>query len=212
MRSTKVAAVLVVALCVAGTAAALPTESVRSQQPQQAQQGVSNPNATLVFSEQTTNGSVVRLNTATLSQGGFVAIHDTSLTANNSTVGSVIGVSQRLSPGPHQDVVVPLYAVDGRNFNDSRLAANGTLVAMAHFDSNDNGEFDFVATNGSTDGPYVEGVRAVTDNASISVRPAADDAADGGILGGVGPIAVTLALVVVLALLGGAAVVARRRQ
>jgi len=197
---------------VVGTAAAVPTDSGRSSQPQQAQQAISNPNATLVFTDQTTNGSVVRLNTATLSQGGFVAVHDTSLTANNSTVGSVIGVSQQLSSGPHQDVVVPLYSVDGRSFNESRLAENGTLIAMAHFDANSNDKFDFVATNGSADGPYVEGVRAVTNRASISVRPATADAGGGGVLGGLSPIVIVAVLVVALALLVGVAVVVRRRQ
>ena len=215
MSAAKLAAVLAVALlCIGGTAVALPASPDRPhsvQPPQQAQQGVSNPNATLVFTDQTTNGTVARLNTATLSQGGFVAIHDTSLTTNNSTVGSVIGVSQPLRPGPHQDVVVPLYSVDGREFNESRLAENGSLVAMAHFDSNSNGEFDFVASNGSVDGPYVEGTQAVTESATISVRPATDDAGS-GILDGIGPVAVTAVLVVLLALLGGATVVARWRQ
>lgn len=163
MKSTNsVAALLAIFLCVAGTAVALPTAS----QSQQAQQGVQNPNATLVFTDQTSNGTTVRVNTATLSQGGFVTIHDSNLTANNSTVSSVIGVSERLGPGPHQDVMVRLYSVDGREFNQSRLRANGTLTAMAHFDSNDNREFDFVQTNGSVDGPYVEGTAVVTKSAN----------------------------------------------
>lgn len=192
----------------AGTAVALPTNPV---QPQQAQQGVQNPNATLVFAEQTSNGTTVRINTVTLSQGGFVTIHGSNLTANDSTVSSVIGVSERLSPGPHQDVVVRLYSVDGREFNRSALSKNGTLTAMAHFDSNDNREFDFVQTNGSVDGPYVEGTQAVVESANVSVRNEADDAAGGGTLGGIGPLVVTVGLVVVLALLVVAVVVARRR-
>ena len=199
-------------LCVTGVAVAVPSNTATHHQSQVTPDGVTNPNATVVFTDQTTNGSVARLNTATLSQGGFVAIHDTSLTTNNSTVGSVIGVSQQLSPGPHQDVVVPLYSVDGREFNESRLAGNGSLVAMTHFDSNDNGEFDFVESNGSVDGPYVEGTRVVTDSATLSVDPATDDAESGEVLGGIGPIVVGAALIVALAVLVGGAVVMYRRR
>ncbi len=160
MRSITPAAVLIVLFCIAGIAVS--PAVAQSQQ-------VQTPNATMVFTDQTTNGTTVQLNSVNLSQGGFVAIHNASLTAENDTVGSVIGVSERLSPGPHQDVQVRLYAVAGREFNQSRLRTNESLTAMVHFDSNENGQFDFVRTNGSVDGPYVEGTQAVVESAEISV-------------------------------------------
>lgn len=201
MRSTTpTAAVLIVLFCIAGMAVS--PAVAQSQQ-------VRTPNATMVFTDQTTNGTTVQLNSVNLSQGGFVAIHNASLTTQNDTVGSVIGVSERLSPGPHQDVQVRLYAVAGREFNQSRLRTNGSLTAMVHFDSNENGQFDFVRTNGSVDGPYVEGTQAVVESAEISVereeRTTSDDGFDIGLVPLVAVGFVLVALVVL------AAVVARRR-
>lgn len=185
-----------------GTAVALPIA--------QSQQVPADPSSTIVFEDQTSNGTTVRVNSVNLSQGGFVAIHDESLAENNSTVSSVVGVSQRLSPGPHQDVVVELYGVDGREFDQSTLQGNGTLTAMAHFDSNDNQEFDYVQTNGSVDGPYIEGTQAVTRSANVAVRDE-EDAVSGGELFGVGPLVLVAALLVILALVVLAVVVVRRR-
>ena len=134
MRST-LAAVCLALFCIVGTAVAPAAAQSQPVQPQQGD-GVRTPNATMVFTDQTTNGTTVRLNSVNLSQGGFVAIHDANLTDENDTVGSVIGVSEKLGPGPHQDVRVQLYGLDGREFNQSRLRTNGSLTAMAHFDSN----------------------------------------------------------------------------
>ena len=202
MQPTRLVAALLVLCCMTGTAVALPIA--------QSQQVPADPSSTIVFEDQTSNGTTVRVNSVNLSQGGFVAIHDESLAENNSTVSSVVGVSQRLSPGPHQDVVVELYGVDGREFDQSTLQGNGTLTAMAHFDSNDNQEFDYVQTNGSVDGPYIEGTRAVTRSADVAVRDE-EDAVSGGELFGVGPLALVAALLVILALVVLAVVVVRRR-
>lgn len=204
MQSTRLVGAFLVFCCVAGTAVALPAP-VQSQQTAPA-----NPEATIVFEDQTSNGTAVRVNSVNLSQSGFVAIHDRSLTRNNSTVGSVIGVSQRLSAGPHQDVVVDLYSVDGREFNQSELQENGTLVAMAHFDSNDNGEFDFVQTNGSVDGPYFEGPQAVTQRAEVSVA-SDEETTTGGLFGGVSLLVLVGAALVIVALLALTVVVVRRQ-
>lgn len=202
MQSTRFTAVVFAFfLCVAG-AAALPA-SAQSQQ-------VHTPNATMVFTDQTTNGTTVRLNSVNLSEGGFVAIHDRNLTAENDTVGSVIGVSKRLSPGPHQDVQVRLYSLADREFNQSRLQTNGSLTAMVHFDSNRNGEFDFIRTNGSVDGPYVEGTGTVVKSAEISVEREETSSNSNGFLG-VGLVPVVAGALVLVVLVVLAVVVARRR-
>jgi hypothetical protein len=177
-------------------------------QPQQGD-GVRTPNATMVFTDQTTNGTTVQLNSVNLSQGGFVAIHNASLADENDTVSSVIGVSKKLSPGPHQDVQVQLYSVAGRQFNQSRLRTNGSLTAMVHFDSNGNNRFDFVRSNGSVDGPYVEGTETVVESAVVSVERD-ETTPDGGFDIGLIPIVVAVIVVVLLIVL--AAVVVRRRQ
>jgi hypothetical protein len=204
MHSTNVIiAALALVFCVAGATAA-PT----GVQPQQGD-GVRTPNATMVFTDQTTNGTTVQLNSVNLSQGGFVAIHNTSLTTQNNTVGSVIGVSERLSPGPHQDVRIRLYNLESREFNQSRLRTNGSLTAMVHFDSNGNSQFDFVRTNGSVDGPYVEGTQAVIDSADISVERDEPATPDGGF--DIGLAAIVVGVFVLVAVVVLAAVVVRRR-
>jgi hypothetical protein len=205
MHSTKaIVAFVALACCVAG-GTAVPTAA----QPQQGD-GVQTPNATMVFTDQTTNGTTVQLNSVNLSQGGFVAIHNASLTTENDTVGSVIGVSERLSPGPHQDVQVRLYSLDGRDFNQSRLRTNGSLTAMVHFDSNENNQFDFVRTNGSVDGPYVEGTQAVVDSAEMSISRSDIVITDPGIRV-LNPLVLVVGALVLIALLVVGFVVARRR-
>ncbi|WP_256687730.1 DUF7282 domain-containing protein [Halococcus qingdaonensis] len=207
MRST-LAAICLVLFCILGTAVAPAAAQSQPVQPQQGD-GVRTPNATMVFTDQTTNGTTVQLNSVNLSQGGFVAIHDANLTDANDTVGSVIGVSEKLGAGPHQDVRVRLYGVDGREFNQSRLRTNGSLTAMAHFDSNGNDRFDFVRSNGSVDGPYVAGTGTITESAVVSVEreeTTPDSALDIGLV----PI-VAAGLVVVLLIVLAAVVVRRRR-
>jgi hypothetical protein len=203
MHSTKALVAFVALVCCVAGVTAVPT-AAQSQRGD----GVQTSNATMVFTDQTTNGTTVQLNSVNLSQGGFVAIHNASLTTQNDTVGSVIGVSERLSPGPHQDVRVQLYSLDGRNFNQSRLRTNGSLTAMIHFDSNENGQFDFVRTNGSVDGPYVEGTQAVVESADISVERDETVADDGF---GIGLVPVVAGGFVLVALVVLAVVVARRR-
>ena len=52
---------------------------------------------TVSFSDQTTAGTTVTVDSVNVSEGGFVAIHDSSLLEGN-VVGSVIGVSEYLEP------------------------------------------------------------------------------------------------------------------
>ncbi|WP_435076598.1 DUF7282 domain-containing protein [Halococcus sp. AFM35] len=80
---------------------------------------------------------------------------------------------------------------------------------MVHFDSNENGQFDFVRTNGSVDGPYVEGTQAVVESAEISVEHEERTTSDGGF--DIGLVPLVAAGFVLLALVVLAAVVARRR-
>ena len=127
-------------------------------------------NATVTFSDQTTDGTSVTVDSVNVSDGGFVVIHDDSLLEGEVT-GSVIGVSEYLEPGETENVTVTLFdGVPGATFDQTELSEDETLIAMPHRDTNANETYDFVATNGSEDGPYVANGSAVTDSANVSVE------------------------------------------
>ena len=127
------------------------------------------PTASVQFSEQSSNGTVVTVDEVNMSEGGFVAIHDASLLEGNA-IGSVVGVSDHLESGTQEDVNVTLFDVPGADFDETELSEDQTLIAMAHFDSNDNGTYDFVTTEGEADGPYIEDEEVVTDSANVTVE------------------------------------------
>ncbi|WP_407036744.1 DUF7282 domain-containing protein [Halovalidus salilacus] len=117
-------------------------------------------NASVTFEDQESNGTSVVVDEVTVNEGGFVAIHNSSLLAGDA-IGSVIGSSEYLEEGTHEDVEVEL--------NES-LEENETLVAMPHQDTNDNEENDFVETEGEEDGPYLNASdEPVIDDAVVTV-------------------------------------------
>ena len=133
------------------------------------------PTANVSFENQTSNGSTVVVDAANSSDGTFVAIHDASLLEGN-VIGSVIGVSEYLEQGEHENVSVELFDVSGADFAESELTENQTLIAMPHLDTNDNGTYDFVATDGAEDGPYVnETGQPVVDDAFVTVEAMEDN-------------------------------------
>jgi hypothetical protein len=127
------------------------------------------PTADVTFADQTTDGTTVVVDSVTMSEGGFVAIHDSSLFEGN-VIGSVIGVSDYLAPGTHEDVEVTLYDVPGASFDVESLPADEELVAMPHLDTDGNEEYGFVATGGDVDGPYTEDGNPVIDTAQITLE------------------------------------------
>ena len=145
------------------------------------------PTASVNFENQTTDGTTVVVESVTMSEGGFIAIHNASLLDGN-VLGSVVGVSEPLPAGTHENVEVTLFNVPGQGFaEDMTLEESQTLIAMPHFDTNSNGVYDFITSNGSEDGAYTENGSAVVDPASITVEDGAggddDGAAQGDELG-----------------------------
>lgn len=125
--------------------------------------------AAVAFEDQTTNGTTVTVDSAFLSEGGYVVVHDSSL-LDGEVVGSVIGVSEYLEPGLNEDVEITLFDVPGATFDRTELTENETLIAMAHTD-NGNETFGFVSANGTQDGPYLANGTAVTDRANVTLPP-----------------------------------------
>jgi PGF-CTERM protein len=131
--------------------------------------------ASVSLDEQTSDGTSVVVEDVDLSEGGFVTIHDSSLFAGEA-LGSVIGTSEDLEAGHHDEVTVTL---------DDPISETRTLVAMPHQDTNDNEMYDFVENEGGDDGPYADDNDAVVDSGTVTVLAAAsisDQESDGTIV------------------------------
>ncbi len=115
--------------------------------------------ATVEASDQRTDGSSMVVDRAELSENGFVAVHDSTL-LDGAVLDSVVGVSEPLEAGVHEDVRVEF---------DEELGSEDTLIPMPHRDTNDNGEYDFVTSEGAEDGPFINADgEAVTDTAAVT--------------------------------------------
>ena len=126
--------------------------------------------ASATFDDQSSDGSSVTVASAALPDGGFVAIHDSSLLDGN-VAGSVIGVSEKYDAGTVMDVAIDLYSgVPGGDYDQSSLDGDQTLIAMPHYDTNDNGSYDFITSGGDEDGAYTRDGSAVIDKAKITVE------------------------------------------
>ncbi|MFA9416702.1 hypothetical protein [Natrinema sp. HArc-T2] len=122
--------------------------------------------AYVTFNNQTTDGETVVVENVTLASPGFVTIHNSSLLIGDA-IGSVIGTSEYLEAGTHENVTVTL---------DDPLEESETLIAMPHRDTNQNETYDFVETEGEEDVPFLtpDG-EPVTDEAVVTVEGAAED-------------------------------------
>ncbi|WP_225334883.1 DUF7282 domain-containing protein [Halomicrobium urmianum] len=119
------------------------------------------PNATVAFADQTSNGSAAVVRSANLSEGGFLTLWNAPPGAADATE-SVIGTSAYLQPGEYENVTVPL---------SENLTENATLYAVAHRDTDDDEQADFVATAGEVDQPYLNwSGEVVNDSATVSVE------------------------------------------
>jgi hypothetical protein len=129
------------------------------------------------FENQFSEGVEIVVDEVTLSEGGFVAIHDASL-LDGQVVESVVGVSEYLEAGEHYEVEVTLFEVSGADFEDDRLHSDQPLVPMPHLDTNGNEEYDFVESGGEDDGPYTENGQAVVDLGFVAVVDDVDEFED----------------------------------
>ena len=132
--------------------------------------GEMDENASVTFLNQTSNGTAVNVSSVTLPEDGYVAIHDDSLLEGN-VVGSVIGVSEYLEAGTYENLTVSLFNVSGADFNETMtLDADQSLIAMPHIEDSGNETYDFVASDGLDDGPFITDGVAVTDRGFVTVE------------------------------------------
>lgn len=118
--------------------------------------------ATVRFDDQSTAGDTITVRSVNLSEGGFVAIRNTT----GAAPGEIRGVSEYVGPGTSTDVSVTL---------DVPVEGNATLVAQAYTGSNADRDVDFEAS-GDVDGAYRNGDDNVigTDEASVTAGEATE--------------------------------------
>ncbi|WP_425433303.1 DUF7282 domain-containing protein [Haloarcula rubra] len=116
--------------------------------------------AAVTIADQSSDGTTVVVDRVDVSEGGFVAVHDATL-LDGAVFDSVVGHSEYLEPGVHENVTVTL---------DDRLASGQTLVAMPHVDSDGDEAYTFVESEGDADGPYTAGGDAVVDTAQTTIE------------------------------------------
>jgi hypothetical protein len=129
------------------------------------------PMASVTIDNGTSDGTEVTVDSVTLSDGGYVAIHSTPFLPDDGVASdTVIGVSDVLANGTTENVTVDLFeGVPGASFERAALSDDETVVAMPHQETNGDTEFDFVPSGETEDGPYFEDGSPVTDSATVTV-------------------------------------------
>ncbi|ELZ67221.1 hypothetical protein C457_14339 [Haloferax prahovense DSM 18310] len=127
------------------------TEEPTTEEPTTEEPTTEEPTATVEFEDQNSNGATVTVASATLSEGGFVVIHNES--------GDVVGISNYIE---ESDSNIRIFLTES-------LSESATLTAMAHLDTNNNQQLDFLSSDGAEDGPYTMDGSPITDDAEITV-------------------------------------------
>ena len=137
------------------------------------QSNASSGNASVEVVNQTSNGSTVVIERATLPEGGFITIHESAyINGPAAADSSIIAVSQHLDAGTHRNVTIEVSNAPPANYpglNRSRLNASQTIATVAYRDTNGNQRFDFVRSVGSTDGAYTSGGSEASDTAGVTI-------------------------------------------
>ena len=116
---------------------------------------VGDPDADIVFEDQTGNGTTVDVRSVSLSDGGFVVVTDEH--------DSVVGVSGYLDDGTHENVTVS-------TTEDTERPLYGHLTATVYQDETDDGEFRPDPDDEDGDRPYVVDGYPVAASASVTER------------------------------------------
>jgi membrane-bound metal-dependent hydrolase YbcI (DUF457 family) len=137
-------------------------------------QNASSPNATVTVANQTTNGSTVRVQSATLPDGGFVVLTNDPYGEIGLLEESIIAVSKPLSPGTHRNITLRVRrSPPGGYLNRTTLDTTSDYAVGLHRDTNNNSRFEYITSAGNTDGAYFTGSgtdrRYASDAATITI-------------------------------------------
>lgn len=133
--------------------------------------------ASIVFPQQTTDGTTVQVESAALPRGGFVSIQDPTRSVRNfreQTEGeehwfdlTILGHSEHLEEGVHENFEIEL---------DESLEESRRYLVMVHRDTTGSGTFDYAESEAEVDNAYeTGGVRIrnkVVGDASLEVEGA----------------------------------------
>jgi len=119
--------------------------------------------ANTTFSDQTTAGDTVEIDSVTLSEGGFVAIQNET----GANPDAVRGHSEYLGPGTHEGVTVEL---------DTPVDEDTELTAQPYLDTNADRRSTYVESGGDNDTLYrnADGNPMGTDDATVTHGSGAD--------------------------------------
>lgn len=114
--------------------------------------------ASIVFPEQTTDGTTIEIESATLPRGGFVSIQDPSRSVRNYEEQhegnqrwfelTVLGNTEFLEEGTHEGIQLEL---------DEPLEASRRYMVMAHLDTTGSETFEYDFSQAEVDNPYETG-------------------------------------------------------
>lgn len=107
------------------------------------------------------NISTITVDSAYLSEGGFVTIHDSTL-RQGAIFDSIRGTSNYIEAGTAaSDIEVDL---------DDPYTEDGTAIAVPYKDTNDNEQYDFRSSEGAEDEPYTdENDSLISDSSEVTV-------------------------------------------
>lgn len=121
------------------------------------------PAATIDIQNQRSGGDTVTTASVTMVDGGFVSIHDRRR-FQGEILGSIIGITDSLAPGRHEDVPVDLFTDaatadgPGEGQDEDGLTHTQPLLAIPHRNASGGVGDTF---DGSADGAYRDGPKKV---------------------------------------------------
>jgi hypothetical protein len=115
------------------------------------------PEASITFEDQQSNGTSVVIDEVSLSDGGFVVITDGD---------DQLAVSEYYDDGTHENVTVEA------DENETEAELVGQLTATVHQDTSNDETYTYDETDGDEDYPYLEDGYPVSDTAAVT---SADD-------------------------------------
>ncbi len=121
---------------------------------------ISAPVASISALDTTSDGDSVYVESATLSEGGFVAIYDGDSLDSGDT--ELLGHTEYLPPGAHSDIFVDLQY--------GEIDSDQTVLIVAHKDTNGNERFDFTLPYSPDDRPVDRPYDSLSDSGTPGVQ------------------------------------------
>lgn len=172
-------ALLVCSGAVAGVAGAMTASSTTPDAAMNIDQNKGSPvdpnvEANVTASYGNSSGEKVTVSSASLPDGGYVAVYSV-VEGDGFVTRHLIGSTDYVSPGTHEDVTIGLFDVPGLKYDEEKLDSSTYLVTQIHYDTNDNKEFDFAESGGAKDFAYLDDSQEVISDGEMLTVSGSDD-------------------------------------